>query len=229
MLKTFNLFLSISRLSFLKSEIDRLLGYAVLFCLSLVIFRIWYSGELTFMYMPWNLFLAYVPYQLLRLHKPSLVNATGKIIAAVVFISWLLFIPNAFYIITDLFHLFQRNKIPLWFDLVLLMSFAWTGIVFGFLSIRQMEKNLTSIFPGMKEGIFVGLMMFLNSGGIYLGRYLRFNSWDVLSNPLSLIKEITLLIIHPFENKAAWAMILTFTIMMTIIYQMLKKLSRHLS
>lgn len=144
------------------------------------------------------------------------------------FIAWLLLIPNAFYMITDLFHLFQRENIPLWFDLVLLMSFAWNGMILGFLSVRQMEKNLSSIVPGFKEGLFVGGIMFLNSFGVYLGRYLRFNSWDIISNPFNLAKEIFLLMIHPLDNRAAWAMILAFTIMMMIIYKMLKKLSRQL-
>jgi uncharacterized membrane protein len=219
--------LSISRLSFIKSEIDRLIGYAVLFSLSMVIFRIWYTRDLTFIFMPWNLFLAYLPYQLLKLYKPSVSNLKGKMATSGLFILWLLLIPNAFYMITDLFHLFHREEIPLWFDLVLLMSFAWNGMIFGFLSVRQMEKNLFLIIPGLREGLFAGGIMFLNSFGVYLGRYLRFNSWDIISNPFSLAKNMWLLFVDPVENRAAWAMILAFTIMMTIIYKMLKKLSRQ--
>ncbi|RYY15263.1 MAG: DUF1361 domain-containing protein [Chitinophagaceae bacterium] len=227
-MKAINILVSITRLSFIKSEIDRLIGYAILFSLSLVIFRIWYTRELTFMFMPWNLFLAYLPYQLLKIYTPSVKDLKSRMVFSAVFVAWLLLIPNAFYMITDLFHLFQRENIPLWFDLVLLMSFAWNGMILGFLSVRQMEKNLLTIMPAMQEGLFAGGIMFLNSFGVYLGRYLRFNSWDIISNPFSLAKDIVLLIIHPMENRAAWAMIMAFTIMMMIIYKMLKKLSRQL-
>ncbi|HTE27088.1 DUF1361 domain-containing protein [Flavitalea sp.] len=227
-MKTLNILLSITRLSFIKSEIDRLIGYSVLFSLSLVIFRIWYTQEPIFIFMPWNLFLAYLPYQLLKIFKPSAKDLKSKLLFSGVFVVWLLLIPNAFYMITDLFHLMQRENIPLWFDLVLLMSFAWNGMILGFLSVRQMEKNLSLILPGLREGLFVSLIMFLNSFGVYLGRYLRFNSWDIISNPFNLAKEMGLLLIHPLDNRAAWAMILAFTIMMTIIYKMLKKLSRQL-
>jgi uncharacterized membrane protein len=178
--------------------------------------------------MPWNLFLAYLPYQLLKIFNPSVKDLKGKMAFTGLFILWLLMIPNAFYMITDLFHLSQREKIPLWFDLVLLMSFAWNGMILGFLSVRQMEKNLLLIIPRLREGLFAGGIMFLNSFGVYLGRYLRFNSWDIISNPFSLAKNMWLLVIHPLENRAAWAMIVAFTIMMTIIYKMLKKLSRQL-
>ena len=220
--------LSITRLSFIKSEIDRLIGYAILFSLSLVIFRVWYTQEPVFIFMPWNLFLAYLPYQLLKIFKPSAKGIKSQLLFSVIFIAWLLLIPNAFYMITDLFHLRQRENIPLWFDLVLLMSFAWNGMILGFLSVRQMEKNLSLILPRLREGLFVTLIMFLNSFGVYLGRYLRFNSWDIIANPFNLAREIGLLMIHPIDNRAAWAMILAFTIMMTIIYKMLKKLSRQL-
>ncbi|MHA4845114.1 DUF1361 domain-containing protein [Flavitalea antarctica] len=227
-MKTLNILLYITRLNFIKSEIDRLLGYAILFSLSLVIFRVWYTGEPVFIFMPWNLFLAYLPYQLLKIFSPSAHDVKGKPGFAVLFIVWLLLIPNAFYMITDLFHLFQREGIPLWFDLVLLMSFAWNGMILGFLSVRQMEKNLSLIVPGLREGLFAGGIMFLNSFGVYLGRYLRFNSWDIISNPFSLVENIWLLVLNPIDNRAAWAMIFAFTIMMTIIYKMLKKLSRQL-
>jgi uncharacterized membrane protein len=130
--------------------------------------------------------------------------------------------------VTDLFHLYHREGIPLWFDLVLLMSYAWNGMVLGTMSIRHMEKTLEIMVPRLKEGWFVGAIMFLNAFGIYLGRYLRFNSWDIVANPFKLFIEMFDLVSRPVEHKAAWAMIISFTIMMTIMYQMLKKLSRQL-
>ncbi len=223
---TVAMFNNLIRISFLKSEIDRLLIYSGVFSLGLVVLRIWYTRELTFIYMPWNLFLAVVPYCLLKCVSPGLIRKPFPF--ALLFIAWLIFIPNTFYMITDLFHLFKRDNIPQWFDLVLLLSYAWNGLILGTLSIRQMEKMLAIRVPRLPGELFIAAMMFLNAFGVYLGRYLRFNSWDVLSNPFELFMDIGNLIVQPFEYKGAWAMILSFTAMMMIMYHMLKKLSRHL-
>jgi uncharacterized membrane protein len=225
-IKPATIFNNLIGFSFLKSEIDRLLVYSAFFSVGLVVMRIWYTRELTFMFMPWNLFLAVVPYCLLKFF--SLKFMSNPFTFLLLFVVWLLFIPNTFYMITDLFHLFKRDNIPQWFDLILLMSFAWNGLVLGTLSIRQMEKLLAIRLPRLPGGVFIAAMMFLNAFGVYLGRYLRFNSWDVISNPFILFMDIAGLILQPFEYKGAWAMILSFTIMMMIMYQMLKKLSRQL-
>jgi uncharacterized membrane protein len=227
-MKTLNTLISITRLRFLKSELDRMLVYSMLFSIALVVARVAYSRELIFVFMPWNLFLAYLPYQLLRLGMPMFERSGSRLQFTGLFCAWLLFIPNAFYMVTDLFHLYQREHIPLWFDLVLLMSFAWNGLILGFLSIRQMEKMFAGMFPRIPEGVFVAVIMFLNGFGVYLGRYLRFNSWDVVSSPFKLILEVGALIANPVDNLGAWAMIISFTLMMILIYEMLKKISRQL-
>ncbi|MET0243510.1 MAG: DUF1361 domain-containing protein, partial [Flavitalea sp.] len=82
--------------------------------------------------------------------------------------------------------------------------------------------------PGVAEKVFVPAMMLLNSFGVYLGRFLRFNSWDIVSNPLNLIGDIFALVFNPVQFREAWAMIFAFGILMTLIYQMLKRLSREL-
>ncbi|RZK46375.1 MAG: DUF1361 domain-containing protein [Pedobacter sp.] len=216
------------QLSFLKSEIDRLLTWSAIFSVSMVVVRIWYTNEYTFVFMPWNLFLAVVPYCLLQLFGHRVLSRSKTGAFALVFITWLLFVPNTFYMITDLFHLYQRDTVPKWFDLVLLMSFAWNGLILGTLSIRKMEKLLAIRFPGLPGNLFVASMMLLNAFGVYLGRYLRFNSWDVVANPFDLFLQILDLVFQPTDYKGAWAMILSFAVMMTIMYQMLKKLSRRL-
>ncbi len=220
---------NVLRLSFLKSEMDRLLTWSAIFSVAMVVVRIWYTGEYTFVFMPWNLFLAVVPYCLVQLFGHRLLSRSRTVGFVLLFITWLLFVPNTFYMITDLFHLYQRDTVPKWFDLVLLMSFAWNGLVLGTLSIRKMEKLLAVRLPRLSGNIFVAAMMLLNAFGVYLGRYLRFNSWDVVTNPFDLFLQILNLVFDPLEYKGAWAMILSFAIMMTIMYQMLKKLSRRLS
>ena len=189
-MKALHFVLSITQLRFIKSEIDRLLSYSMLFSILLVIVRVWYSHELTFIFMPWNLLLAYIPYKLLQISRSYIAASGNKIGFGLIFFIWLLFIPNAFYMITDLFHLYQRERVPLWFDLILLMSYAWNGMILGMLSVREMEKLLVVRLPRLPGVIFIAGIMFLNSLGVYLGRYLRFNSWDIVADPFNLVLQI---------------------------------------
>jgi uncharacterized membrane protein len=191
-----------------------------------MIFRVFYTGHLLFAFLVWNLFLAFVPYAVSRQMTNAVMKSKWKFVLYA--FVWLLFIPNSFYIITDLFHLDMNETVPLWYDLALLLSFAWSGILFGILSIRQMEKLFEKNFNKKFDLLFILPVMALNGFGIYIGRYLRFNSWDVLTNPLQLISDIIYLFIHPFRNRFDWSMIVCYTILLTLIYYTIKKLSKVL-
>ena len=139
--------------------------------------------------------------------------------------TWLLFIPNSFYIITDLFHLTHIESAPLWFDLLLIFSFAWNGILCGIISLRRVEI-ITTLFRRKRFSILIVFsVMWLNAFGIYVGRFLRFNSWDIISDPFSLISEILNMVFHPFENGYAWGMTLCYAVFITFLYFTIKKLS----
>jgi uncharacterized membrane protein len=197
-----------------------------LFSVGLMLFRILYTGHLLFVFLVWNLFLAFVPYAVSKRLAEVQAISKGKFFLCV--FVWLLFVPNAFYIITDLFHLDMNEDVPLWYDLALLLSFAWTGILFGILSIRQMEKLLEKSCA-KKLGLFFLLpVMILNGFGVYIGRYLRFNSWDVVTNPFQLINDIVFLFVHPIRNRFDWSMIICYTVLLTLIYFTIKKLSKVL-
>ncbi len=226
MLKQLEKNLLLRTLYFNKTEIEKLLLLSCFFSVALCAIRVVYTGELLFISLCWNLCLAFVPYAITKwlTVKVDWIEHNLKFVA--VFIVWLLFIPNAFYIITDLFHLQQNVGVPLWFDLALILSFAWNGLLFGILSTRQMEKIVTVKFGWMKEWLFIYPMMLLNAFGIYLGRYLRYNSWDVVSNPFQLLGDIVYLLIHPLRNTTDWGMIVCYAALMTLMYLMLKKISR---
>ena len=215
-------------LGFLRSEIGRLLIASTCFSCLLVVLRIVHTGKPMFLWLIWNLFLAYVPYLLsswLTLRRPT------RWRLAIPSVIWLLFIPNSFYILTDLFHLIdcRSPRVPAWFDLSLIFSFAWNGLLLGVLSVRQMEKLARPIIGNYWGGFFVYLVMGLSALGVYAGRYLRFNSWDILTNPFQLTLDMTHLIIHPFRSEQVWGMIACYTILLSFIYQMLKKLSHALT
>jgi len=214
------------RLYFSRSEIEQLLIWSNSFSLSLMVFRIWYTGHLLFAFLAWNLFLAFVPFAISKtMAEPSINKKLKFAIGAFV---WIVFLPNAFYIITDLFHLDMNGDVPLWYDLALLWSFAWNGLLFGILSIRQMEL-LFEKHIGKKMGLlFVLPIMALNGFGVYIGRYMRFNSWDVLTNPLQLINDICYLFIHPVRNRFDWSMIICYSILLALIYFTFKKLNKAL-
>ena len=216
------------RLSFLRSEIGRLLMASTCFSCVLVLLRIIHTGKPMFLWLVWNLFLAYVPYLLsswLTLRQRT--RWRFLLLSAI----WLLFIPNSFYILTDLFHLIdcRSPRVPAWFDLSLIFSFAWNGLLLGVLSVRQMEKLARPMVGAYWGGFFVYLVMALNALGVYAGRYLRLNSWDILTNPFQLTTDMGHLIIHPLRSGQAWGMIACYTILLSFIYQMLKKLSHALT
>lgn len=211
---------------FLRSEIDRMMSLSMLFSAFLVLVRVIYTGEHDYRFLLWNLFLAYIPYFMSnRLqYMPAWIEHRGKFI--LFFIAWLLFIPNTFYILTDLFHLGGHTGAPLWYDLFLIISFAWNGLLLGILSVRQMEKIIQVYIPRNTAWFFLYPVMVLNALGVYIGRYMRFNSWDVITNPFGLVADIAQLVWHPVQHKEVWAMVCCFSAFMTLMYTTLKKISK---
>jgi len=211
------------------SEIQKLLGLSCLFSVGMVAFRVLYTGQSFYLFLVWNLFLAYLPYALSTLlyRRIDWIENTGKLV--VLSVCWLLFIPNAFYLITDLVHLEYRYVVPFWYDLVLILSFVWNGMLLGILSVRQMEKIVAAKWQLKNAAYFIYPVMFLNALGVYIGRYLRFNSWDVLTNPLQLAADVIALFSSPVQNRLDWSMILCLSVFMTLVYLTIKKLSRSVS
>ena len=196
-----------------------------LFSLTLLVARVIASGRLSYGFLAWNLFLAYVPYfisQWIERHQ-QILRSRIKLLP-LVFI-WILFMPNSFYILTDLFHLENMNNGHSWFDLTLILSFAWSGIIFGILSIRKMEMLLKKAKGNLVSGFIICAVMWLNAFGVYIGRFLRFNTWDIIVNPFSLLAEIADMIFNPYDYRYAWAMSVCFAFFMIIIYYTIKKLS----
>ncbi|MBE7173391.1 MAG: DUF1361 domain-containing protein [Williamsia sp.] len=214
------------RLFRLKAEIDRFLVLSVCFSLFLLAVRIFSTHSLLSASLAWNLFLAWFPYGLSSWLYRHTALLKGKWVYAVLFLVWLLFIPNSFYIITDLFHLHDARNAPLWYDLLLIFSFAWNGLLMGILSIRSMEKVTQVFLPFRYDWTFLYPVMLLNALGVFIGRYLRYNSWDVVVSPVSLTADMLRLLLHPALHKQEWAMVLSYSLFMTMLYVTIKKISR---
>jgi len=202
-----------------------------MFSLLLLSIRIINTRQLSYGFLAWNLFLAYVPYFISKwLGKHPKVLASRIKLIPLVF-TWILFMPNSFYILTDLFHLNNVSKGDSWYDLTLILSFAWNGILFGIVSIYKMEmllKRTKARLPDRQGKFIAGLIicavMWLNAFGIYIGRFLRFNSWDIFVNPFSLISEIVDIIFNPYDYRYVWAMSFCFAFFMAILYYTTKRL-----
>jgi uncharacterized membrane protein len=108
----------------------------------------------------------------------------------------------------------------------MIVSFAWNGLLLGILSVRQMEKIAQQHLVYRRELFFLYPIMWLNALGVYVGRYLRFNSWDIVTNPFELLYDIANILLHPLAFRYAWGMIFCFSILMTFIYLTLKKISK---
>ena len=207
-----------------RFSLSQWLWIASMFSLSLLIIRIIRTGYLSYGFLAWNLFLAYVPYfisEWLGRH-PRVLASRIKLLALV--FTWIIFMPNSFYILTDLFHLNNMSKGDSWYDLTLILSFAWTGILFGILSIHKMETLLKNSKGKFIAGFIICVVMFLNAFGVYIGRFLRFNSWDILMNPFSLVPEIVDIIFNPYDYRYVWAMSFCFALFMVILYYTTKRL-----
>jgi uncharacterized membrane protein len=193
-------------------------------CLLLAM-RMIVTNTIEYIFLPWNLFLAFVPYWITwwMTRNVSIIENKIKLLAALAV--WLLFIPNSFYIITDLFHLIHVRSTPKWFDLLLIFSFAWNGILSGIISLRRVEVVLSLLKGNSFSIAVVFAVMWLCAFGIYIGRFLRFNSWDVITDPFSLVAEITDMVFHPVVYGYAWGMTLCYAAFMTLLYFTIKKLS----
>lgn len=188
----------------------------------LIIGRVMYTGELTFAFLLWNVFLAVLPlYYTYRMQQETAPRVQW-IYAAL----WLLFFPNAMYIVTDLFHLREREEIPLWYDLLLLLSAGLNGVVMGFVSLRSIERWLHGKLAARYIPFIIFALLLLCGYGIYLGRYMRWNSWDIVVQPFALFMNIGYHIIHPFRNAEVWLLSLLFGIWMYVLYAFIRRLQK---
>ncbi len=196
-----------------------------LLCMALLKFRVVRTGYGMYHFLNWNLFLAWVPFIVSTLLWTYREKLSKWMIVAGVFV-WLLFLPNAPYILTDIFHLKPKGNVPHWFDLILVLSFAWTGFILGLLSLLDIHNLLLKKTKPWLSWSFIFAFIGLCSFGIYLGRYLRFNSWDLVSKPSILISEIADRIMHPFSHPATYQITIAFTVFIFMAYIIFRIVSR---
>lgn len=207
------------------NDMGKILFVSVIFSILLVAARIVRSHNLLYVSLVWNLFLAWIPYGIAIMMKRRASWFRSSVAFFGTLFIWLLFFPNAPYIITDLFHLKPQHTVPLWYDLMLIFSFAWNGLILGYLSLMMMESEVSRRLGKRFTRGFVVAVIALGAYGVFLGRYLRWNSWDLFTNPFGLVLKMLYMARHPLHFTGAWGMTLLLAVLTGIMYFTLKKLS----
>ena len=132
--------------------------------------------------------------------------------------AWLAFFPNAPYLVTDLVNLRWNNGAPRWYEVALLSSFGWAGLFLGLASLRDMHDLVARRTRLIAGWPFAAMVIVLAAFGIYLGRELRWNSWDVIAEPRALFGDLHAHLFHPFAFPRAWAMTAVFGTLLGLAY-----------
>ena len=192
---------------------------STLLCFSLYVTRAYLSRTWTFYFLLWNLFLAWIPYLsslvAARLHQTHPRRWWALLLPGLLSIA---FFPNAPYIVTDFLHLAERSPIPLWFDIGLLASFAWTGIVLGSYALRILQTIVKAWIGTFLSWVFALGVVTLSGMGIYMGRFLRWNSWDLVTQPKAILYDLAVRLRHPLGNLGTYGVTLLFAALMFVCY-----------
>ena len=167
-----------------------LLAGATIFSVMIWRVRSEFSGTAHYAFLIWNLFLAWIPFIIAYFTYTVSINRKWiYVVIPVAAFFWLIFFPNAPYILTDFQHLAGVwRDVPVWYDVMLLIWFAFTGLLLGKVSLFLMQEIIRREFGRWVGWAFVALVTGLSSAGIYMGRFLRWNSWDLILNPSSIAR-----------------------------------------
>jgi len=188
---------------------------ACLWCCIMLNLRIHLAGHHYYAFMLWNLFLAAIPLGI----SLGLRQINSLVLALPLLAVWLLFFPNAPYVLTDLLHLSEHNaNVPKWIDLLMLLSFALVALWFGFQSLHIVQHWFARKFSHATAWCVTLGSLGLSGFGVYLGRFDRWNSWDLLHRPVSLLNTVAAYILHPLAHTRTWGFTLGFGTLLILAY-----------
>lgn len=172
-----------------------------------------------FLMLTWNLLLAWIPLGVAlvlrdRQRAVAPVRPLNPWLLGVGLAIWLAFLPNAPYIITDLFHIRDVQEPLLWFDTMTLFLFAQTGLLAGLYSVLLVHRLLRPLMGPIRAWAVVLASQYLSGFGIYLGRFGRWNSWDVLANPASLTGAIA----RSYQDHLSIKLTLAYGCVLVVLY-----------
>ncbi|HJZ49304.1 MAG TPA: DUF1361 domain-containing protein [Roseiflexaceae bacterium] len=189
------------------------------FAIGILAARVLRAHQGTYIFLVWNLFLAWVPYgwslwadSIQRRHPRDWwrLLIPGAL--------WLLFFPNAPYIVTDFVHLYERPPVPLWYDIGLLATFAWSGCFLAVVSLQTMQRLVRQHCGALLSWLFVCASIGLSGLGVYLGRFERWNSWDLLIYPHDVLAAAARPILFPLSHIRSLGASAMFATILLICY-----------
>lgn len=206
------------------------LCYSSLVSVALLVVRMAVAGNTRFLFIVWNLALAWLPLAFalglrINLAKKPLLSWQNLGLLGL----WLGFLPNSFYIMSDLVHLQSSGETFVLYDIAMLMSFIINGFILGYISVYLVHMQLAKYLSNrVTNTILVGV--FLACGfAIYLGRYLRWNTWDIVLNPMGILFDITERVINPFLHIQTFIVTGVFAVVLTSTYAVIFQLAKVLS
>ncbi len=174
-------------------------------------------------YLTYNLVLAAIPLGVAIWLRTILERYTWRDWRSLILlIVWLLFLPNSFYILTDFIHLPETHRVDIIQDIVMLTQYSIVGFVMGFASLSLLHDAYLKRLKARTVTVLVYVTLWLASFAIYLGRELRWNSWDIVSNPVGLFGDVWSIIFHPFLHIGMISMLLSYFAMLMSLYWMLR-------
>lgn len=181
--------------------------------------RILLTGTARYWFVPENLALAWASlFFAWNLNKNLTTKRWLSWQNIVLTILWLVFLPNTWYVLTDFIHVFPNGEINQLYDIVMIGLLVFCGFILGLASLFLVHKQLVKRLSSSTSYLLVELVLLLASFAIYLGRDLRWNSWDVITNPSGVIVNVSDRIIDPFGSARAFNITILFFLMLSIIY-----------
>jgi len=197
-----------------------------LLCIGLLVLRVVHSHHFTYAWLWWNIFLAWLPLGFAVIAHQAYARHS-RLSWFLVFgcaVIWLAFFPNAPYLVTDIIHLQHRSDAPFWFDLILFVSIAWTGCFLGLVSLFLMQEIVRRAAGAAVSWLFALATLGLSGLGIYLGRFLRWNSWDLFFDPTRIFGSLFDGLRHPAAHSQTIVFSVIFAVFLGSMYLMLVSL-----
>ncbi len=210
--------MDVQRLSARKRVVLGLVGLSLVSVMFLVV-QIVKTSSTQYWYLTWNLFLAWIPLiltgVLLRLLRTRL---WSQWLPALVTFAWLIMLPNTFYMISDFIHIKEMPNAELLYGVVVFTSFIFTAALIGFSSLYVVHAELRRRLGHQVSSVLVAIILLACSFAIYLGRDLRWNSWDILINPAGILFDVTDRLVHPLGHPGILTTTLSFFILLGSLY-----------
>lgn len=196
------------------------LALSSLLALLLVVGRVYLSGTRGYIFLVWNLILAWMPYLMSLWADVEFRREKSRWRLLLPAAVWLLFFPNAPYILTDFVHLQYHPVFYWWYDVGLIAAFAWAGCFLAVASLNAMQTIVEATLGRIAGWAFALAVAGLSGFGIYLGRVQRWNSWDALLAPHALLENLAATIANRSELKEAIGISGLFGALLLMLYLM---------